>query len=267
MEKNNLNTNIKAFFFDNDSTVFNHSKNGEEILKSTYEGLRKLRENGYKVCMITSRGYAEMYNMPKDFMDLFDDVCLLSGAYNVSSNKEIEYTPINHDCVLKIIKKLDELNITYRLATNDGAGFLNKHDESKEAIFKHLYDMIPPIKKYENEEVLHFVVYAEDKIADSIYRDVKNIEYSHVGVCAEFSPKGIDKGSTLAKMCKKYNISLDEACAFGDSGNDVSMFDKAGFSICMGNGSDAAKSKADYVTDNIWDDGLYNALKHFKFID
>ena len=55
--------------------------------------------------------------------------------------------------------------------------------------------------------------------------------------------------------------------AFGDNGNDIPMFLKAGLSICMGNGSDEVKRIADYVTDNIWDDGLYNALKYYKFID
>lgn len=267
MDKSNLNTNIKAFFFDCDSTVFNHSKIGEEILKSTYEGLRKLREKGYKVCMITSRGYKEMYNVPKDFMDLFDDLCLLSGAYVVSNDNQVSYTPINHDSVLKIIKRLDNLNVTYRYATNDGGGFLNKHDESKEGIFKRLYNMIPEVKKYDNEDVFHFVAYLDKKLADELYDNVKDIEYSHVGICAELSPKGIDKGLTLEKMCKKYNISLDETCAFGDSANDISMLTKAGLGICMGNGSDEAKCSADYITDNIWEDGLYNALKHFNFID
>lgn len=267
METKISTNNIKAFFFDNDSTVFNHSGKGEEILQSTYEGLRKLREKGYKVCMITSRSYEEMYNMPKDFMELFDDVCLLSGAYIVSSDGSLDIKTIDHDSTVKIINKLDKLDITYRYATNKGNGYISKHDESKEAIFKRLYDMIPEIKKYDNEEVSHFVVYTSDEIASSIFNEIKNIEYSHVGVCAEFSPKNIDKGLTLVRMCKKYGISPDESCAFGDSGNDISMFNKAGLSVCLGNGQDALKEIADYVTDNIWEDGLYNGLKHFGFID
>lgn len=259
--------NIKAFFFDNDSTLFNHSGKGDKILKSTYDALRKLKKNGYKVCMITSRGHEEMYNVPSDFLDIFDDVCLLSGAYILSKNKEPEITTISKEKTRKLIDIIDTLDATYRYATKDGGGFLNRHDPSKENIFKTLYDMVPDVKKYDDEEALHLIVYIDKEKADKLYKELDGVEYSHVGICAELSPLGVDKGLTLEKMCKRYGVSLDEACAFGDSGNDVSMFNKAGLAICIGNGKDDAKSCADYITDNIWEDGVYNALKKFGYID
>ena len=36
--------------------------------------------------------------------------------------------------------------------------------------------------------------------------------------------------------------------------------------IAMGNGTDAAKEAADYITDDIHQDGIYNGLKHFDLI-
>lgn len=259
--------NIKAFFFDNDSTLFNHSGIGKKILDSTYESIKKLKEKGYKVCMITSRGYDEMYNVSSDFLDLFDDLCLLSGGYIVSHDKQVQLNPLDKQSTEKIIDMADHLDVTYRYATTDGGGYLNRHDDSKEAIFKRLYDMIPPIKKYEGEEVLHVLIYAEEPLANKIYDEIKNVEYSHVGLAAEYSALGTDKGLSLEKMCKKYGISLEEACAIGDSGNDISMFKKAGLAICLGNGSDGAKANADYITDNVWEDGVYKALKKFGFIE
>ena len=262
-----INTNnIKAFFFDNDSTVFNHSGIGKEILDSTYEGIKKLKDKGYKVCMITSRGYEEMYNVSKDFLELFDDVCLLSGGY-IMSKDGIEMKAIDQDVVRKIIDKIDTMDVTYRYATKDGGGYLNRHDESKESIFKELYDMVPGIKKYDNEEVLHLLIYFDKEKADKLHEEIKDVEYSHVGTCAEIGALGVDKGLTLEKMAKKYGLDLSQTCAFGDSGNDVSMFNKAGLAICLGNGKDDAKEASDYITGNVWEDGLYNALKHFKFID
>ena len=259
--------NIKAFFFDNDSTIFNHSGKGEKILPSTIEALKKLRKNGYKVCMITSRGYDEMCNVPNDVKVLFDDLCLLSGAYNVSSDGNIDMTPMDKKCVIGMINKLDTMDVTYRYATSDGGGYINRHEESKEDIFRRLYEMVPSVKKYEGEDVYHLLAYISKEDADKMYEDFKNIEYSHVGTCAEYSPLNVDKGWALQKMCKKYGISLDEACAFGDSGNDIPMFNKAGLAICLGNGSNVAKEYADYITDNIFEDGLEKALKHFNYID
>ena len=44
------------------------------------------------------------------------------------------------------------------------------------------------------------------------------------------------------------------------------MLSKAGFGVCMGNGSDGAKAVADYITDRIENDGLAKAInKIFGF--
>ena len=259
---------VKAFFFDNDSTLFDHSEfsNGEHIHKSTYEALEKLRENGYKTCMITSRSYDEMYNVPKEFLELFDDVNLLSGAYCMHKDGSVDYLTIDHDIVVKAIKMFDELGLTYRYCTTDGGGYLNKHDQEIENLFYTLYEMVPPIKTYANEEVCHLLFYASEEVANRIYEELKDVEFSFLGRATELSPLGIDKGSSLEKTAKAYGLSLDETCAFGDSANDVSMFLKAKLAIALGNGQNAAKKHADYITDNIWEDGVYNALKHFDFI-
>ena len=37
--------------------------------------------------------------------------------------------------------------------------------------------------------------------------------------------------------------------------------------VAMGNGIDTVKAAADYITDSIKEDGVYNALVHFGVID
>ena len=44
------------------------------------------------------------------------------------------------------------------------------------------------------------------------------------------------------------------------------MFRTAGISIAMGNGSEEAKAAADYVTSDLFEDGIYRALQHFGLI-
>ncbi len=57
------------------------------------------------------------------------------------------------------------------------------------------------------------------------------------------------------------------ALAFGDGGNDVSMLRAAGIGIAMGGASDLVKSSADYITDDVDDDGIYNTLVYFGVIN
>ena len=47
---------------------------------------------------------------------------------------------------------------------------------------------------------------------------------------------------------------------------DISMFKAAGHSIAMGNACDELKEIAEYVTDSVNDDGLYNAFEHYHLI-
>ena len=54
---------------------------------------------------------------------------------------------------------------------------------------------------------------------------------------------------------------------FGDEKNDLSMFIDEWTSIAMGNAIDELKEKATYITSDADDDGIYNACKHFGWID
>ncbi|WDF82354.1 HAD-IIB family hydrolase [Lacticaseibacillus pabuli] len=79
----------------------------------------------------------------------------------------------------------------------------------------------------------------------------------------ELMDKGVNKGSGAAHLATHLGLTADEVMAFGDEDNDVAMFDYAGLAVAMGNGNDAAKAHADYVTASNDDDGLARALQKF----
>ena len=54
--------------------------------------------------------------------------------------------------------------------------------------------------------------------------------------------------------------------AFGDSENDLALLDAADVAVVMGNAHDNVKEHADYVTDDVTDDGVATALEHFGLI-
>ena len=45
------------------------------------------------------------------------------------------------------------------------------------------------------------------------------------------------------------------------------MLEFAGIGVAMGNAEECTKAVADYVTDDVDADGIYNALKHFGVIE
>lgn len=60
---------------------------------------------------------------------------------------------------------------------------------------------------------------------------------------------------------------MNECIAFGDGGNDIPMLRATGIGIAMGSASDLVKSHADYVTNDVDENGIYNALVHFGVIN
>ena len=52
----------------------------------------------------------------------------------------------------------------------------------------------------------------------------------------------------------------------GRNANDLPMFAAVGLSICMGGGAPEAKAAANYVTNEVLDDGICNALRHYGLL-
>ena len=256
------NKNIKMFFFDNDSTLFDHDYDG--IRPKTIEAIKLLKKNGYILCMNTSRSYQEMRNVPKEVLDLMDCLILLDGAYIVKDGKvEVEY--INKEHIIKAIKYLDEHNLTYRFCTDDGGGYIN-HDDKYRQLFYKLYDMMPPVKQYEGEKIIHLLSYADPKQTKELMNIFSEEENAPLSIVLETSPAGCNKGLAMLKVAKKYGFTPEELCAVGDSNNDYDMIKLAGLGIAMGNYRGRLAEVADYITDDIADEGFYNAMEHFEFI-
>lgn len=71
------------------------------------------------------------------------------------------------------------------------------------------------------------------------------------------------KGNALVNVCKKLKIKRDEVVVFGDSPNDLSMFDVAGITIAVKNSYPEVKKKAGIITDENFNSGFGKAIyKH-----
>lgn len=82
----------------------------------------------------------------------------------------------------------------------------------------------------------------------------------------EYVKKGHSKAEGMARFLREIGAGREETFAVGDSENDLPMFAMAGTTICMGNGVEAAKAAASYVTGAVLEDGIFNALRHFGLI-
>ena len=82
----------------------------------------------------------------------------------------------------------------------------------------------------------------------------------------EISPNGVNKGEGLRLLCEAMGISIEEAIAVGDEGNDVAMIRAAGLGVAMGNAPDWIKAEANYVTADCDHDGVAEVIKKYLLV-
>ena len=64
----------------------------------------------------------------------------------------------------------------------------------------------------------------------------------------EILPKGICKGTSIAKLCDYLSVDIQKSIAIGDYNNDVPMFRTAGTGIAVSNACEEALKAADFIT-------------------
>jgi hypothetical protein len=259
---------MAAVFFDIDGTLWDKEN---FIPESTKEAIRLLHENGHLSFICSGRTRAFVSN--EELLGMgFDGILCGCGTHVEYRGEDLVYHKIDRKLMEKSVEMFYEYDMPMVL---EGRYILYMDPEiiSRDAYGRHLLeelkDRTMPILNNQNHwEASKFSVL----IGGTNYKEVIEAlgeDYDfliHGDVAMEVVPKGYSKATGIAAICEKLGIDPKDTYAFGDSSNDIDMLDYAGVGVAMGNGTDEAKAHADYVTDDLHNDGIYNALKHFKLI-
>jgi Cof subfamily protein (haloacid dehalogenase superfamily) len=72
-----------------------------------------------------------------------------------------------------------------------------------------------------------------------------------------------NKGAVVLALARMLRIAPGEVATIGDMPNDISMFEKSGVSIAMGQSSDEVKQAASHVTVSSEEEGFATAIERF----
>jgi Cof subfamily protein (haloacid dehalogenase superfamily) len=101
-----------------------------------------------------------------------------------------------------------------------------------------------------------------EKIMTDKYQSQLSV-YRSMPYFLELLPKGIDKGQRLIELANYLNIDINEVITCGDGYNDISMIEVAGLGVAMGNGCEAIKKEADYITASNDHEGIVEVINKF----
>ena len=249
---------IKAIFFDIDGTILNGNKG---IPNSTLLALDKLREKDIKTIICTGRGYSE--TKPLNLKG-FDDYILLNGQICYDDKDNIVFKKPIKDKE-KLIELFNSKKFPFGLV-DEKVSYLNYIDDYVRLVHDSINLTLPEVKEYDGKDLYQALAYG--KVKDYIEQELPDflaVSWHFDGV--DIIPKSGGKDKGVIEYCKIKNIDINDTMAFGDGDNDIKMLKTVRIGVAMGNGIDTVKAAADYVTDGIKEDGIYNALVHFGVID
>lgn len=102
---------------------------------------------------------------------------------------------------------------------------------------------------------------------DLIMKDVKDAKIAAWWDRAiDIIPLSGGKGVAINKILDYYQLTKEEAMAFGDGNNDIEMLEAVGRGVAMKNASLELKSIADDICDDVANDGIYSYCKAIGLI-
>ena len=258
-------------FFDIDGTLTTED-NRHYLPETTPIALKKAQENGHLLFINTGRVHCFVDTQIRG-MD-FDGFVCGCGTTIYYKGEQLTHHKLSPQLCKKMAILCRECNI-FAVFEQDKRITMDGKLENDDAT-KRLIEFFKKVK-----DDIYMDVEAEDFLFDKIAvwtRKNSDIErfktevnkYFDIidrgGNMMEIVPKGYSKASGIKYLCEYFDIPLDNCIAIGDSMNDLSMLEYTVHSVAMGNSDKQLFDKVEYITTDIEDDGIMNALKHYKVI-
>lgn len=257
---------IKIIFFDIDDTL--RVKDTAYIPDSIKTVFASLKKKGILTGIATGRG---MYGVVPEIQDLKPDYYVtINGAY-VLNNKgqEVFNQPLSKEVTERFVAWCQENGVAYGFAGKDKPVVSERSQLIDDAMIP-VYGVCEVAPDFHlDNDVYHMWTFAQNNAELQLPEDLA--EKVRPVIWHEHSSDVVDlntsKATGVAQVLEKEGLKPINAMMFGDGPNDMEIFDYVGFKVAMGNAVPELKEKADYVTDKVEEDGIFNALEKLGMVE
>ena len=277
----------KIIFLDVDGTIVDYDNH---IPDSAKIAIQQSRKNGHLVFLCTGRSKAEM---PNEILDIgFDGIIGGNGSYIEYKNQVLMHQLIPYETAKQVVDWLESRGLEFYLESNNGLFASRNFRDAARQILR-IYALgkgssEDQILNMEPEDALHGLVYGGELYRDDLnkisfilhsYQDhldskkafpqLKAGTWGGRGESALFGDlgvKNINKAHAVDIILKHLGANHIDTIAFGDAKVDIPMLETCQIGVAMGNGGPEILAMADIITDDVRQDGLYNAFKKLNLL-
>lgn len=253
----------KVAFFDIDGTLMEFKTH--RVPESTWRAIEAMRAQDIKVVVSTGRMPPEI---PEEVREGFDSYVTFNGQLCYDAQGVFREVSIDEADVRAIVEGcragLYEITIMQRdrafvskvtprvLEVSEKIGLLYVEDDLEKAFAAPVYQLN---------------VFCDEEDDHLFLEKTSNVDATRwTELFADVVPHGGGKHLGVRAALERFGVKPEEAIAFGDGENDLSMFAEVGTSVAMGNAQESVKAQATYITTDVDDDGVWNACRHFGLV-
>ncbi len=258
----------KALFFDIDGTLI--SEQTGQVPNSTFEALTQAKENGHLLFVNTGRTRCSI--PPALFPLPFDGFLCGCGTELIYNGTSFYHASLPAEEVRSLLRSFSTYDCDGILEASDAIYFPNGYSRFSEierirrmfqnmGIAKTFGDKIGPVDK--------FIFFADLRSNPIPLIESLSARYQVIdrrNGLFEAVPKNHSKATAIRAILKKFFIGTENAYVFGDSTNDIPMFECVPNAIAMGHHDKDLEPFCSYITRTVEAGGVYHALKHFDLI-
>ncbi|MBS4172179.1 Cof-type HAD-IIB family hydrolase [Bacillus sp. FJAT-49736] len=261
---------IQAIFFDIDGTIISSTK--KICPDSTKLALEKLREKGIYLFIATGRHVLEIEkeHLLEGLDHYFDGYITLNGQYCFNKREVIYQNEINKEDVKNIIHQIESNPYPCMFVEKDRMyiNMINQEViEAQNAIHSSL-PTVTDIQRALENSIYQIIPYVDSEKAKtyplSVLKHSKATRWNDYAI--DIIPETGSKMEGIKRVLDYYQIPLEHTMAFGDGENDIEMLEFVSLGVAMGNAEEMVKKAADYITDDVDNDGILHALEHYNLI-
>lgn len=259
----------KALFFDIDGTLL--SEITRQVPESAKKALQQAKECGHLVFVNTGRSYSELGAI-KEMIDADGWLCGC-GTYIQAEGHVLYHRIMPAEQRARICQLIEECQMDGFMEGHKACyvqGPDSRFPEGRRIREGLKFCIAPKGWKEDCGDVEKFCVLSdqESNRADffrEIGLDIHVIDRGNGFY--ECVPEGHSKATAIDVILETYGLSLEDAYVFGDSTNDISMFEHVPNAILMGKHSKELEPFASFVTKTVEQDGIWYAMERLGLLD